>query len=203
MQSREERLEGEVRELRAELRRLTLRVDQQGDQLVDLSDSVHSRISAIGSEGAELSFSPGTGGRADPVEESLASYSVVGTNFSREPERETVPRPSSAPLLQVHNWRLREEVAIEIGGFLRRALLGERRGPSGRERLKELASHYYIVVRNHSGETFESPVRVYTRFHLTKAVCYRSGSWGKSIFIGVPTSSHWNLVNLKSLQRRC
>ena len=31
--TREERLEAEVRELRSELRRLTLRVDEQGDQL--------------------------------------------------------------------------------------------------------------------------------------------------------------------------
>ena len=91
MQSREERLEAEVRELRAELRRLTVRVDQQGEQLVDLSDSFNSQISAVGSEGADLSFSPGTGGRAGPVEESLGSYSVVGTAVSGEPERETVP----------------------------------------------------------------------------------------------------------------
>jgi|Cyp2metagenome_2_1107375.scaffolds.fasta_scaffold550936_3 hypothetical protein len=42
----EGRLREEVRSLRDELRRLTLRVDQQGDQLSDLQDSFSASISS-------------------------------------------------------------------------------------------------------------------------------------------------------------
>lgn len=184
-QSREERLELEVRELRAELRRLTVRVDQQSEQLSDLSDSFAEQLSVASIDRGDLLASPDLRRRSEPVEESVSSYTVVESVSHREPEGQTNPRLSvvaSAP-----SWSLREEVAAQIGGFLRRALRGEKRGPSGRERLRGLASNFYIVVRTYTGETFQHPVRVFTRFHLVKALCYRSGTWGNSIFVGVPT----------------
>lgn len=86
-----------------------------------------------------------------------------------------------------YSWTFREAVAKEIGHFLRRSLSGNYRGSSGREKVKELSSRFYLVVRDYEGNLYQRPVRVLTRFSEVRALCQRGGDWGDSIFVGVPS----------------
>ena len=61
-----------------------------------------------------------------------------------------------------------------------------RRGTSGRDRLS-LPSKFYLVVRDRAGRVYQNPVPVHSQFSAVKAICYSGGSWGDSMFVGVPT----------------
>ena len=78
----------------------------------------------------------------------------------------------------------RAEICAEVGRFLRRCLSGLPRGTSGRDRL-DLASRYWVVVRDIQGVTY-SPPRVFTRFQDCKALVKRDGECGDSVFVGLP-----------------
>lgn len=93
-----------------------------------------------------------------------------------------------------YSWTYRETVAREIGAFIRRALNGSYRGSSGREKLKQLSSRYYIVVKTFDGQIFRDPVRVYTKFNEVRAVCQQGGDWGDSIFVGVPSKREGSIA---------
>ena len=84
-----------------------------------------------------------------------------------------------------YSWPRREEVAREIGAFLRRSLNGENRGSSGRDKVS-LQNRVYIVVRDIDGRVYD-PIRLETKFHVVKGLCHRAGSFGDSIFIGLPS----------------
>ena len=104
----EARLREEVRFLRDELRRLTVRVDQQGDQLSDLQDSV----SAISSP------------HSIEVVSSVGAASAAAT-----PPRTAGPANAeeSADSTGPYTWEFRQAVAREIGAFVKRSLQGEHR----------------------------------------------------------------------------
>eukprot|EP00438_Fugacium_kawagutii_P001376 Skav232168 [mRNA] locus=scaffold1040:629053:640165:- [translate_table: standard] len=55
-------------------------------------------------------------------------------------------------------WLQRENIAEEIGGFLARAIAGQHRGSSGRERIP-LSSKLWIIVRDFQGQIY-TPVKV-------------------------------------------
>lgn len=182
--TREERLEAEVRELRSELRRLTLRVDEQSDQLSELGDRV-SEVSSVAARSVVEEESLEEVPVRDLVEErgesSTGGYSVVSAPAP-------LPTNSLTPTGSTElTWAFREEVARQIGGFLRRSLDGQHRGPSGREQLRQLASRVYLVVRDFEGNVFDRPVRLFNRFQPVKQLCYKKGTWGDSIFIGLPS----------------
>lgn len=187
---REERLRQEVVELREEVRRLTARVDRQQDLIEELS-SVQS----------ELSFNSELGATERAVREvteaaevgSLGSYSVVPSIPAGVPEQ-----PITVPEAPGYTWRLREEVAREIGAFLSRALRGENRGSSGRGRLRDLQSRVYIVVKDYDGGITTDPVRVFSQFSSCRALCQRRGSWGDSIFVGLPSAAEGEIAGSKT-----
>eukprot|EP00435_Cladocopium_sp_Y103_P073103 s469_g42.t1 len=161
-----QRLREEVRELREDLRRLTLRVDRQGDQISDLSESF-----ASGSAG------PSLGASEIEVVSSVPSAASAAGASSAAP-----PADSGPPYTQA----FRDSVAREIGQFLRRALNGENRGESGREKLRGLQSRYYIIVKD-AQDTIHDPVLVVSKFYTVRNHCHHGDGWGDSIFVGVPT----------------
>ena len=80
----------------------------------------------------------------------------------------------------------RETILRDIGVWLRRNLEGDHRGNSGRFRLPE-SSRFYVILRDHSGRVYTSPVKVVDNFSQAKHLCCKSGSWGNSVFVGLPS----------------
>ena len=175
----EDLLRAEVRELRDQLRSLTLRVDRQADQLSEVVASCASGASFCsergGGEESFISEAPVEAAPSNREGSGVGSYSVVTGG------------QSELPISSLPDWQLRESVARQIGGFLRRSLNGEHRGESGRRRLGGLANHYYIIVRDYSGNVFTDPVKVITDFSEVRRLCASGRAWGSSIFVGVPT----------------
>lgn len=177
--SREDRLREEVVLLREELRRLTVRVDRQGDQLDHLeilseqSERGGSLNSSFLSEAA--STRGGTGPAVVVANPSVGSYSVV----------EAASSVSEAG--PVYSWAFREQVARGIGEFLARSLAGENRGNSGRDRLRGLQSRHYLVIRDFDGNITTDPVRVVSSFAAVRELCRRTSGYGDSIFVGLPS----------------
>ena len=163
----------ELQELREDVRSLTRRVDR-------LYEIVETR-------GAYPS---------GPVGPSASSFSSVGTIgfIGQEPadsgslvvEEFVGGADTATDTVSAEEWVRREAIAREVGVWLRRALLGAHRGNSGRSRIRE-ASNYYLVCKDFSGTVSENPIRVFTRFSEVKALCNRHGSWGNSVFVGLPT----------------
>lgn len=167
-------LQNQVAELRDELRRLQLRVDRQEDQLLELSREVE--------ESREISLSAVEEPSIASIPSGSGSYSVV------------TPSPSPPPAGVPPSWAFRESVAREIGEFLRRSLDGLHRGRSGRDRLNPLQSRIYIVLRDANGFVTEHPARIIYKFSEVKALCFRSGSPGDSVFIGLPSQREARLA---------
>ena len=167
----EERLRQEVRELREDLRRLTLRVDNQGDRLSEVEESVAASSAAPSASAS-----------------GFEAISSVTSGTSRT-EESVAPDLSGPPYTQAY----RDAVAREIGRFLRRALNGENRGESGREKLRGLQSRYYIVVKD-AQDKVHDPVIVVNAFHKVRTICHRGDGWGDSIFVGVPTQHEGHLA---------
>ena len=180
--SREERLREEVISLREELRRLTVRVDRQGDQLSVLEDlserNSRSQLTLSSISEGGVSEAERTEENAGPAPASLGSYTVVS-----EAEGRGASDRSGLP----YSWSFREEVAREIGRFLARSLSGINRGSSGRERLRGLQSTVYVIVRDYEGVVSTNPVRVLRDFNAVRRLCCRGSSFGSSIFVGFPT----------------
>ena len=158
-----QRLREEVRDLREELRRLTLRVDRQGDQISALSDSV-----VEGSRSQEPSA----------ISAASAQSETPGSSSATLP-----PGRSEGP---PYSWEYRYEAAREVGRFLRRSLTGGHRGLSGREKIK-LQNRCYLVIRDFEGSVY-TPVLLVRAYSRVRELCQRNGSWGDSIFVGFPSA---------------
>ena len=171
----EERLREEVVELRSEVRRLTARLDRQQDDLAS-STASFEELSVRGEEsragGSDL------GGSTI----STSHTEVVSTVSNSLPAARPYPNPAPAVL----TWAQREEIARGIGVWLRRALEGEHRQNSGRDRVP-LSSRYYLAVKDYAGNTYENPILVFSRFARVQDLCQRGSDWSDSIFIGVPS----------------
>ena len=92
--------------------------------------------------------------------------------------------PSTRGIISVEDT---EALAREIGDFIRRALEGNFRGTSGRDRLR-LASKLYLVFADFFGNRL-SPPRVIKSFSEVSTLCKRGPDAGQSVFIGV--ASQW------------
>ena len=97
------------------------------------------------------------------------------------PEFSSPGTPGAVVLLEAE----RLAIAEGAGRFLRRALAGDFRGGSGRDRVR-LSSQIYVLVRDLSGRVYD-PVEVYQNFSTLKPKVKSGDSAGNSIFIGVPT----------------
>ena len=157
----EERLREEVVELRGEVRRLTARLDRQQDDLASLTASFEEL--SVRGEDSRIGGSDFGGSTI-----STTHTEVVSTASNTLPVARPYPNPAPAVL----TWAQREEIARELGVWLRRALEGEHRQASGRDRLP-LASRYYLVVKDYVGTTYEHPILVFNRFSRVRDLCQR------------------------------
>ncbi|CAE7208910.1 unnamed protein product [Symbiodinium sp. CCMP2592] len=78
----------------------------------------------------------------------------------------------------------RDSACREIGLWIIRALAGDHRGASGRDRISQ-SSRFWIVFRDFSGGDC-TPPRAYSTFAAAKAECKRGADCGQSVFIGLP-----------------
>ena len=67
----------------------------------------------------------------------------------------------------------------------RAPVAGTHRGESGRKELK-LASRLYLIFKNIEGVVY-NPCRILHKWSEVKVECERSGSFGDSVFIGLPS----------------
>ena len=168
-----ERLHSEIAALRAGLRALSLRVDNQEDRLEEVRSSVAGSVAGDQSVVSAVS-SP------LQVPASSGSYSFV----TSAPSAPFVP---SEPTASDDQWSFRDSVAREIGQFLRRAVDRQHRGNSGREKLGKIPSQFYIIVRDFRGCEYRDPVRIVRNFREVANLCKRGSDCGDSVFVGVPT----------------
>ena len=161
-----------TRELREENRALALRVDRLTDRLAELELRLGQQSSA-GSYEFVRPNQPSTEGFQPPSRDTSQVSSVVSGSQSF----------ASSQINQT--WAEREELAREVGRFLRRSLEGDCRGGSGRDRIRA-SSRLYCIVRDIEGRVFD-PIRVVGTYTEVKALCQRNGSFRDSIFVGLPS----------------
>lgn len=77
----------------------------------------------------------------------------------------------------------RREAAVRVGQFLRRALVGEVRGDSGRS---SLPSRCYVLCQDITGQRF-NPVRIFSSWSSIKPHVKVGSDCGDSIFVGLPS----------------
>lgn len=108
--------DSEVEQFRAALEQLTLRVNQQ-EQQIEALGAAFERIGVVGAT------------------ETDEDFAVIAADL---------PVDLGGPPSDSISWTERERIARDIGLWLRKCLNGQQRGPSGRDKLRGLASRYYI-----------------------------------------------------------
>ena len=168
------RAEQENRLLREEVRLLSARVDDLTDQLSALRlDLEVSRVSG----------------------EQCCQSDLPAASVSAASETGPYPLPEGLPQDLAHlNPAVRAGICKDIGRFIRRALAGEHRGSSGRNRLN-LSSRLWLVFRNYRGEVSTQPCKLFHRFSEAIAECCGERvDLGDSIFFGLPALSDARIV---------
>ena len=154
----------ELRSLRAELRGLRLCVE-----------ALEERVSSLESERGR--------GEDSEAEKSSVWTEVVGEERAQIPEASSRSRGSEDKrIVDQSDIGGRLELAKECGRFLARALRGDYRGGSGRDRLR-LGSVVYVVLATFSGERCYPP-KVIEDFASVKQLCKSGPHCGKSVFLG-------------------
>ena len=175
----EDRLRDEVLELRQEVRVLRTRLERQEDDisaLVRAVEKLNLREEREKETQSEASCNSTLWECVSSAKESKRGYEA-GAQASVPQE----DRGGSGI-----SWEFRQEVARGVGQFIRRALNGDHRKNSGRERLK-LQSTCYLIAKDFEGKVYDRPVLIETRFNRVVALCKRGTSWGDSVFVGLPT----------------
>ncbi len=188
-------LQDEVRSLRGELRRVRRVV---GEPYLE-----GPLVGGRGSEDREV---------AESERGSIGSYTLVGLDsegsryspsVDSRPAPSRSPEPSPASPLPSSSvaptrgrcsltWAEREGICGDIAAFLVRALSGQARGTSGRDRIN-LPSRVWLVCRNFEGEDY-NPVRVFKIFTLCKDLVKRGPDCGQAVFIGLPSEREARFV---------
>ncbi|CAE7270722.1 unnamed protein product [Symbiodinium sp. CCMP2592] len=139
-------------------------------------------IVGVGAEDYEL-VDPATSSRAGGAPSSPSVYTPERpARTSWAPLQASGPAAvQAAPALPRSE---RDNACREIGLWITRALAGDHRGASGRDRIAQ-ASKYWIVFRGFEGENFDPP-RAFTAFAKAKTLCKRQADCGQSVFIGLP-----------------
>lgn len=180
-----EELKDELRFVKAELR--ALRREVRGDGLssrgsvqedqASLASVVSFPESQRGSQGSQVARSfneHASRSRSDPVSQAPAG--------SRSPTPSTHSAGSSrCPL----SWLEREAICDEIGLFVRRALAGDHRGTSGRDRIN-LSSRIWLVFKDYEGLEYR-PVLLCRTFAECREKVKRGEDTGESVFVGLPS----------------
>lgn len=162
----------QLRALQAELSALRLRVESQEERISDLEAEREQR--EFGEVGTGKRFEPSEAAEVRSI--SLGSFSEVSV---------AVGGRASGPVSE-SDIEGRLELARACGGFLSRALAGDFRGSSGRDRLR-LASEVYVIAADFFGNTFNPP-KICHSFGQVKGLCKRGSSCGRAVFIGLPST---------------
>ena len=165
----------EIEDLRLQLSSLRIRVFAREERIEELE-----RRLGEGARTPPSSVAPSEVVRAPPSEagSGAGSYSLLSGSVGG----------GTGPIAaEDHEGRVL--LAKQCGRFLRRALRGDFRGSSGRDRLR-LQSRHYVVAKGFEGETYE-PVKVLDSFSQVRAICKRDYSCGQAVFLGFATK--WEL----------
>ena len=145
------------------------RVDQLAEEFARLSVEVQSLRQRVTELEGQL---PGISARSS-------------SDFSLVEHQSVAPETSRAAGYCVGSER--EQIARDIGLWLRRALDGRPRGPSGRDRI-QLSSRFYVVCRDIHGAVHNPPL-LFSSWKLAKESCFRQGEPGDAIFVGLPSKT--------------
>ena len=158
----------EIRALQAEIAALRARLEVQEERIKRLEEggAARSEFAEESVNGSEIWEGQSLGGQS-----SLGSYSVVD-----------VP-----DIVQKEDVGARLALAKACGAFLKRALEGDFRGGSGRDKLR-LGSRVYLVVADYSGQRFDPP-KVFFDFGSVRSICKSGNQCGRSVFLGF--ASQW------------
>lgn len=159
----------EVRALQAEVGALRARLEAQEERLQRLEDAAELR-----SEILERSLD-----RSELIERRSQAGSVSGASYSVVAQDHSV--------IATEDVERRLELARQCGLFLKRALSGDFRGGSGRDRLR-LGSRLYVVCADFGGTHYDPP-RVFRNFSDVKGICKVGQECGSSVFLGF--ASKW------------
>ena len=162
----------ELKALRAELSALRIRLEAQEELIEEQGQRIQKLEETKAESGLEesCSVSEVVEKRSEASLNTLGSYSVV---TSKGP---VSPGDTGARL----------QLARECGAFLLRALSGDHRQSSGRDRLR-LPSKVYVVLADFGGRR-QYPARVFYNFQECKALCKSGSSCGQSVFLGFATA---------------
>ena len=162
--SRELRLvKAEIEVVRAELEALQVKLNNLEEQVEEIGRAEEESQERVPLAGSAL-------GRSTLPSEA-ASWSAVSEGSS------------TAGAVEPEDRQGRERLAAEIGRWIRRALGGDFRGTSGRDRLR-LQNRLYLIFSNFEGIALVPPLYV-DRFSEVRRICKRGSDCGRAVFVGV------------------
>ena len=171
----------DLRALRAELGALRIRVEAQEEKIAEQEDRIE-RLEAERDRSVTLSE---IGARSsEPAYSFVSSAPAASDRLPETVDKEDV------------EGRLR--LARSCGAFLKRALGGDFRGGSGRDRLR-LASRLYVILADHYGNLL-TPPKVTKTWSECQTLCKVGGSCGQAVFLGF--ASQWEAGLPGPRQRR-
>ena len=152
---------------------------------------LQARVARLESEGYVLV-------RGDPDRSTTpprpSGYEALPSSTTSPPARSSTGAsgavgPSSSSSSAPPSDTFRQQVADEIGAYLRRCLSGTNRGSSGRERVN-LPNRIYVIARDAAGTLYD-PVRVENTWRDTQPLVTVGPGPGKqfgdSVFVGLPS----------------
>lgn len=135
------------------------------------------------SEGGDLSLS-GVGSAVERRSPASPSYAGAHSSQASSADWSRVSAPAATGVTPI-SWARREEIADNIGLWIRRCLAGQPRGTSTRDQ-NPYQSRLWIVVKSIDEEIFNPPL-VFRSWTAAKAHVKRGSETGDSIFVGVPS----------------
>ena len=180
--------------MQAELAALREEVRALRSELSSLRASVEALNSAVG-----LTAEPDTGEAGTGSGASWEAVSPRGLENEQVPAATTAAGGSGYPqaissnnTLRVQSWEECERICGEIGEFIALRLLGRYPADSGRSKIT-LRSRFWLVARDCNGRDFDPP-KIYTRWSAALACVKREESFGRSIFVGLPSERECRAV---------
>ena len=176
----------EIQEIRRDLSDLSGRVSLLASRVFQLESQRSEPTAAYHTPPATPVVINYTGGCGSAVE--LPPFPLPRSTVGLPSPTTTSSVPSSpvvVPGAAVEFGPERAAIAEEAGRFLRRALDGNHRGTSGREKLR-VSSRYYLLLREYSG-VLHNPAQLHRSWASIKPLVKPGSDCGTSVFIGWPT----------------
>lgn len=162
------------------------------DQVTSLGGEVQSLRSQLNSTRGELRALQNTVSEAFEDTGSDGPFTLISelrdsealTYSAKAPPTQVPSAASQAPVTPKLD-STRVCAAQSVGKFLRRAVSGLPRGPSGRDQITQ-ASRYWVVVRSFDNIEYK-PVRVFSKWAAAKQLVKRGSDLGDAVFVGLPS----------------